>query len=84
LTTGSDPPYLLIVNNIEQASVKTQLPESIYKMGIECCQAWIARDPYPELGLVASTYKRMAGLYRQLGDSKSAAEAENKAITRKP
>jgi thiol-disulfide isomerase/thioredoxin len=79
-----DPPYLLIVNNIEQASVKTQLPESIYKLGIECCQAWIARDPYPELGLVASTYKRMAGLYRQLGDSKSAAEAENKAITRKP
>jgi hypothetical protein len=75
-----DPPYLLIVNNIKEASVKTQLPESIYKMGIECCQAWITCDPSPELGLVSSTYKRMAGLYRQIGDLESAAEAEKKAM----
>jgi hypothetical protein len=74
-----DPPYLLLVYNIEEASAKTKLPASIYKLGIECCQAWIDRDPYPELGMVSSTYRRMAGLYRQVDDQDSAIEAEKQA-----
>ncbi|RAJ29096.1 TlpA family protein disulfide reductase [Pedobacter cryoconitis] len=74
-----EPPYLLLVNAIEENSDKMKVPENIFRLGAECCQAWIDSDPYPELGFTSTTYKRMANLYRHAGDLQKAAEAEQKA-----
>jgi len=78
-TNYDDPPYLSLVYQIEENSDKLHIPENIYRLGAECCQAWIDLDPYPELGMTSSTYKRMASMYSLAGDSSKAAEAEQKA-----
>jgi len=74
-----EPPYLLLVQKIEENSDKLKIPENIYRLGAECCQAWIDDDPYPELGMTERTYKRMATLYRLAGDLPKATEADQKA-----
>ncbi|WP_170132695.1 TlpA family protein disulfide reductase [Pedobacter cryoconitis] len=74
-----EPIYLSLVYFIEENSDALKLPEKIYRLGAECCQAWIDSDPYPEFGLTLSSYKRMANLYRHAGDLQKAAEAEQKA-----
>lgn len=78
-THVDEPLSLSLVYYIEENSDKLQLPENIYRLGAECCQAFIDKDPYPEFGFVSSTYKRMANLYRHAGDLTKAAEAEQKA-----
>ncbi|RAJ29094.1 TlpA family protein disulfide reductase [Pedobacter cryoconitis] len=78
-TYYDEPIYLSLVYYIEENSDSLKLPENIYRLGAECCQAWIDSDPYPEFGLTLSSYKRMANLYRHAGDLQKAAEAERKA-----
>ena len=79
-TYYDEPPYLLLIQKIEEYSDQLKIPENIYRLGAECCQAWIDDDPYPELGKTSDTYKRMANLYRHAGDLQKAAEAEQKAL----
>jgi hypothetical protein len=67
-TYDNEPPYLLLIYYIDENSNKPQIPVNIYRLRAECCQVWIDKDPYPELGLTSNSHKRMANLYRHAGD----------------
>jgi hypothetical protein len=82
MTWSDDPPYGVIIQNIEENSGKLQIPENLYRLGAECYQAQIDDDHFPELGLIPVRYKKMAKLYRLTGDLEKAAEAEQKGESR--
>jgi len=42
-----EPPNFVLVQSIEYYSDKIKIPENIYRLGAECCQAWIDNDRYP-------------------------------------
>ncbi|WP_276088511.1 hypothetical protein [Pedobacter sp. JY14-1] len=76
-----DPPYSVLMQAIEDNAEKLRLPEIIYRLGAECYQALIDRNPYPEYGDIPGQYKKMANLYRLAGDFEKASEAERAIIS---
>jgi thiol-disulfide isomerase/thioredoxin len=81
MTTSSyvdEPSYGILIYQIEENSDKLQIPKNIYRLGAECFQALIDKDPYPEFSNISENYKRMANFYRLAGDLSKATEAERK------
>jgi len=73
-----EPSYGILINQIEEISANVQLPENFYRLGVECVQLQIDKNPYPELGDTPGQYRKMAKLYKLAGDLPKAAEAEEK------
>lgn len=75
---SDEPSYGVLMSQIEENSDDIQISKNIYRLGAECCQALIDKDPYPEFGRIPENYKRMAKFYRLAGDIQKATEAEQK------
>ena len=73
-----DPPYSLLISNIEKRSDKINFPTEIYELGAAAYQVQI--DQYPASKEDPRMYHKMAGMYRGANNKSKAIEAEEKAI----
>ncbi len=79
-STYDEPPYDVIIGNIEWYSDKISLPAEIYQLGAEAYQMEIDHFPYPEIVDAFKYYNKMAEWYWRAGNNSKAIEAEQKAI----
>jgi thiol-disulfide isomerase/thioredoxin len=75
-----DPPYGLIIGDIEWYSDKLNLPIEIYELCAEAYQKKIDNTPYPELVNISRLYHKMAEWWYRANIKSKAIGAEQKAI----